>query len=50
MVANCLIGAQGRSRTGTGFNSRGILSPLRLPVSPPGLVPNVQFTAYSNRS
>ena len=29
-------GAQGRSRTGTEFNLRGILSPLRLPVSPPG--------------
>jgi hypothetical protein len=33
-----IIGAQGRSRTGTGFNSRGILSPLRLPVSPPGQI------------
>jgi hypothetical protein len=29
-------GAQGRSRTGTGFKPRGILSPLRLPISPPG--------------
>lgn len=33
-----VIGAQGRNRTGTGFNSRGILNPLRLPVSPPGLL------------
>ena len=29
-------GARGRNRTGTGFKSRGILSPLRLPIPPPG--------------
>lgn len=29
-------GARGRNRTGTGFNSPRILSPVRLPVSPPG--------------
>ena len=29
-------GARGRSRTGTGVASRGILSPLRLPIPPPG--------------
>ena len=29
-------GAQGRSRTGTDFKVRRILSPVRLPVSPPG--------------
>jgi hypothetical protein len=29
-------GARGRSRTGTGREPRGILSPLRLPISPPG--------------
>jgi hypothetical protein len=34
---NLVSGARGRTRTGTGFNSRGILSPLRLPISPPGL-------------
>ncbi len=34
------IGARGRTRTGTA-QSRGILSPLRLPVSPPGLVRNL---------
>ena len=27
-------GAASRNRTGTGITSRGILSPLRLPVSP----------------
>jgi hypothetical protein len=32
-----LIGARGRSRTGTDVVIRGILSPLRLPISPPGL-------------
>ena len=32
------IGARGRSRTGMGYNSRGILSPLRLPISPPGQI------------
>ena len=31
-----LNGAQGRSRTGTDFKVRRILSPVRLPVSPPG--------------
>ena len=30
-------GARGRNRTGTNFTVRGILSPLRLPVPPPGL-------------
>lgn len=29
-------GARGQTRTGTEFNLRGILSPLRLPISPPG--------------
>lgn len=28
-------GAAGRSRTGTEITFRGILNPLRLPVSPP---------------
>ena len=28
-------GASGRSRTGTEFEVRGILSPVRLPISPP---------------
>lgn len=27
-------GAGGRNRTGTGFDPRGILSPVRLPISP----------------
>ena len=31
-------GAQGRSRTGTDFKVRRILSPVRLPISPPGLL------------
>ena len=31
-----LTGARGRNRTGRGVSSRGILSPLRLPISPPG--------------
>jgi len=31
-------GARGRNRTGTDFTVRGILSPLRLPVPPPGQV------------
>ncbi len=35
-VLKYVIGAQGRNRTGMEFNLRGILSPLRLPVSPPG--------------
>ena len=30
-----LIGAADRNRTGTGITTRGILSPLRLPVPPP---------------
>ena len=30
-----IIGAPGRTWTGTGFNTRGILSPLRLPIPPP---------------
>jgi hypothetical protein len=29
-------GARGRNRTGTIVTNRGILSPLRLPISPPG--------------
>ena len=29
-------GARSRGRTGTAVTSRGILSPLRLPISPPG--------------
>ena len=32
-----LLTARNRNRTGTGFNSRRILSPVRLPVPPPGL-------------
>ncbi len=40
-----VIGAQGRSRTGTEFNLRGILSPLRLPVSPPGHIVVVEAEA-----
>ena len=31
-------GARGRSRTGTVVANRGILSPLRLPIPPPGQV------------
>ena len=31
-------GAQGRTRTGTDFKVRRILSPVRLPISPPGLI------------
>jgi hypothetical protein len=31
-----LIGARGRTRTGTAVTGRRILSPLRLPVPPPG--------------
>ena len=31
-------GAQGRNRTGTDFEVRRILSPVRLPVSPPGQI------------
>ena len=31
-------GARGRSRTGTDFKVRRILSPVRLPISPPGLI------------
>ena len=34
-------GAQGRSRTGTDFYIRRILSPVRLPISPPGQVMEV---------
>ena len=30
-----LFGAADRNRTGTGITTRGILSPLRLPVPPP---------------
>ena len=38
-------GAQGRNRTGTDFEVRRILSPVRLPVSPPG-----QHYGGSNRT
>jgi hypothetical protein len=31
-----LVGARGRNRTGTSVTTRGILSPLRLPIPPPG--------------
>ena len=31
-----LDGARGRNRTGTETKLRGILSPLRLPIPPPG--------------
>jgi hypothetical protein len=31
-----MIGARGRNRTGTPLSQRGILSPLCLPISPPG--------------
>ena len=34
-------GAQGRNRTGTDFKVRRILSPVRLPVSPPGHIMEV---------
>ena len=31
-----LYGARGRGRTGTTGKGRGILSPVRLPIPPPG--------------
>ena len=31
-----LLGARGRNRTGTGGDPQRILSPLRLPIPPPG--------------
>ena len=31
-----MYGARGRTRTGMEVKLRGILSPLRLPISPPG--------------
>ena len=34
MFALIFSGASGRSRTGTGFNTRRILSPVRLPIPP----------------
>lgn len=34
----CLSGARGRSRTGTRDEPRGILSPVRLPIPPPGQI------------
>ena len=37
-------GARGRNRTGTTDEGRGILSPLCLPVSPPGLLSH--FTGF----
>src|SRR5690606_13556291 len=33
-----LVGARDRNRTGTAVTRRGILSPLCLPISPPGRV------------
>ena len=35
-------GARGRSRTGTANSGRRILSPLRLPVPPPGLIQEME--------
>ena len=35
-IMSLLIGAQGRTWTGTGFNTRRILSPVRLPIPPLG--------------
>ena len=35
-VLGCLLGARGRNRTGTALTGLRILSPLRLPISPPG--------------
>ena len=37
-------GAQGRNRTGTEFNLRRILSPVRLPISPPGQMTLLMYT------
>ena len=36
LLAQFINGALGRNRTGTEFEVRRILSPVRLPVSPPG--------------
>ena len=36
LLAQFMNGALGRNRTGTEFEVRRILSPVRLPVSPPG--------------
>jgi hypothetical protein len=41
------LGAGDRNRTGTGFDSRRILSPVRLPVPPPRHVVNITCK-YSN--
>ena len=42
-----LSGARDRNRTGTSLSGPGILSPVRLPVSPPGLYVEVlDYTAY----
>ena len=35
-ICNCCNGARSRGRTGTEVTLRGILSPLRLPISPSG--------------
>lgn len=43
-----LIGARGRNRTGTRVTPRGILSPLRLPVPPPGQIAK-RLGSESNR-
>ena len=37
ILLSSIYGARGRTRTGTRVKSRGILSPLCLPISPPGL-------------
>src|SRR5579863_5830956 len=42
------IGARGRNRTGTRVTPRGILSPLRLPVPPPGQIAK-RLGSESNR-
>ncbi len=39
-----LIGARGRNRTGT-IKDRGILSPLRLPIPPPGQLDHLLMEA-----
>ncbi len=40
----CCNGARGRNRTGTDVEVRGILSPLCLPISPPGLLRSWRLT------
>ena len=39
-------GARDRNRTGTDLSALGILSPVRLPVSPPGQIVFFSFLAY----